>query len=175
MITTPSLFFVTTTLIDWRPLFADPVVRDRVEEILFKFVPGYADSVMGYVIMPSHIHLMVGCISGGKQLSKYMQAVKSTISRDLFPAIGSVWMRRFDDFQVTSEKQFRIKLDYIHYNPVKAGFVATATEWKWSSAKYWLQGFPDSRLSKTWHWMEQVPLQVSCDRGVLNLSVTLDV
>ena len=47
-------------------------------------------------------------------------------------------MRRYDDLIIISDKQFRIKLEYIHNNPVKAGLVTTAIEWPYSSARDWL-------------------------------------
>ncbi len=154
IVTTPSLFFVTTTLIDWMPLFENPAIRDQIEEIMFRFIPGYTDAIMGYVIMPSHVHLMVGSKSGGNQLSRFMQAFKSTVSRDLFPSVPSIWMRRFDDFVITSERQFIVKLEYIHNNPVKAGLADQAMDWKWSSARFWLQDEPNDKLCKSWNWME---------------------
>lgn len=40
----------------------------------------------------------------------------------------------FDDLVISSEKQFRIKLEYIHNNPVKAGLVTTAVDYPYSSA-----------------------------------------
>jgi putative transposase len=47
-------------------------------------------------------------------------------------------MPRFDDVIIYGRKQFRVKLNYIHGNPVKAGLVANAIDYKYSSAKDWL-------------------------------------
>jgi len=44
----------------------------------------------------------------------------------------------FDDLVISSEKQFRIKLEYIHNNPVKAGLVTTAVDYSYSSARNWV-------------------------------------
>jgi len=51
-----------------------------------------------------------------------------------------LWKPRFDSLIVNSEKQFRIKLEYIHNNPVKAGFVNKSSDWLYSSAQDWLEG-----------------------------------
>ncbi len=40
---------------------------------------------------------------------------------------------------ITSEEQFKIKLDYIHNNPVRAGLVSDAYRWRYSSASNWLR------------------------------------
>ena len=154
LITEPSLFFVTTTLRDYRSLFSTPFIRTQVEEVMFKFIPGYADALMGYVIMPSHVHLLIGCKDGGRQLSKYMQALKSTVSRNYFKKENSIWVFRFDDLVIKTDKQFRIKLEYIHNNPVKSKLVSESTDWKWSSARFWLLDEPHPKLTKSWDWLD---------------------
>ncbi|MEO8399837.1 MAG: hypothetical protein ABI550_08505, partial [Ignavibacteriaceae bacterium] len=45
------------------------------------------------------------------------------------------WMDRFDDVIVISESVLKKKVNYIHYNPVKAGLVTYAEDWKYSSAR----------------------------------------
>ena len=50
----------------------------------------------------------------------------------------SLWQPRFDDLIVTSQRQFKIKLDYIHTNPVRAGLAAEPSDWTHSSAGAWL-------------------------------------
>ena len=148
-----NLFFVTTTLQDHQSLITTPKSRNDFQNLLFEFFPGYADVLMGYVIMPSHIHLLVGCFNGGQQLSRFMQSFKSLSSRKLFPEVGSVWQHRFDDLVITSEKQFQIKRNYIHENPVRKGFVSAPADWEWSSARYWILGEDHPVLTRDWHWM----------------------
>ncbi len=41
---------------------------------------------------------------------------------------------RYDRLVIVKERIFRIKLNYIHYNPVRAGLVTKPEEWLWSSA-----------------------------------------
>jgi putative transposase len=40
---------------------------------------------------------------------------------------------------VFSEKKLEEKLDYMHLNPVRRGLVLRAVDWKWSSARWYLQ------------------------------------
>jgi putative transposase len=129
-ITYPSLFFVTSSLKNWNPLFVESRIRDKVQDQLFKLFPSKADALMGYVIMPTHIHLFVGCKKGGTQLSEFMRTFKSLTSRCLFPEYGSIWEHRFDDLTISSPKQFNIKLKYMHENPVRKGLVEEIIEWK---------------------------------------------
>lgn len=151
----PGLFFVTTTLLDWHTLFNTDFIRTSVVSELFGLYPKTIDALMGYVIMPSHVHLLIGCSNGGRQLSKAMQLFKGRCSYDLFSDRGQIWIRRFDDLMITSEKQFRIKLQYIHDNPVRAGLVKGSVDWQWSSAKFWLLDEPSNILTKNWDWFSQ--------------------
>jgi REP element-mobilizing transposase RayT len=48
-----------------------------------------------------------------------------------------IWQEGYHPEAIYSEKWFQQKLNYIHYNPVKKGFVTEAENWKYSSAKNW--------------------------------------
>ena len=69
-----------------------------------------------------------------------LRDIKSLSWRRLFAQEPGIWMPRFDDLAIYTEKQFRTKLNYIHNNPVKAGLVSKVTEYEFSSAVDWLQG-----------------------------------
>jgi hypothetical protein len=49
----------------------------------------------------------------------------------------SLWQRERNVFPIISEKLFMQKLNYIHQNPVRAGLVQRATDYRWSSARIW--------------------------------------
>ena len=99
--------------------------------------------------MPSHFHALLG-FKRIEQLSEAMQSIKSISARkfktistnDLLQRFNEngrfqLWKPRFDDIIIWSEEQFKIKMEYIHNNPVKAGLVEEATDYIYSSAKDW--------------------------------------
>lgn len=149
----PSLFFVTTTFKKWQPLLMTELTRDEFQNLLFSVVSTHASALMGFVIMPEHIHLLVGCAQGEKQLSKFIQTLKSLSTRRLFSGHGSVWMERYVYFTVTTEKQLITKLNYIHQNPVRRGLVNAPIDWQWSSASFWESEEKHAVLTKDWDWM----------------------
>jgi hypothetical protein len=57
-----------------------------------------------------------GC---GAALSNFIQSIKGTFSRKMH--IGHIWQRRFHDEIIQTEEQLRSVIDYIAYNPIKAG------------------------------------------------------
>lgn len=53
----------------------------------------------------------------------------------------SLWQTEKNVLPIFSEGMFMEKLNYIHQNPVRAGLVEKATDYRWSSARIW-QGRP---------------------------------
>jgi putative transposase len=157
--------FVTTTVQGWLPIFTLDHLAEDLAHQLSETSQTHGVKIMGYVVMPSHIHLFLG-LDDYASLPRFMQDFKSLSSRRIrcldlgnfhrqLTKDGrfSLWMRRFDDVILYSDKQFRRKLEYIHNNPVRAGLVNVATEWKYSSARDWLEGVPGLiPLEKSFPW-----------------------
>jgi putative transposase len=126
-------------------------------EQLRESIDYFAISVVGYVVMPSHFHGLLG-FPEVERMSHFMQSFKSLSSKRIKEAIIDsrvvlpketisimwrggefrLWRPRFDDLIITSEDQFRTKLQYIYNNPLKAGLVDKPEKWQFSSAKNWL-------------------------------------
>ncbi len=104
----------------------------------------------GYVLMPNHFHMVVWVEGGGPILSDMVRDIKSLSSRMMFPDRHGIWMPRFDDVALYSEKQLSVKLAYMHNNPVRAGLVCRPEDYQYSSAREWSTGetspFVDPRL-----------------------------
>ena len=160
--------FVTTTVQNWIPVFANEqcalVLIDQLKETLIH----YRISLTAYVLMPHHIHLLLG-FKKIEEVSLVMQNFKRMSSRRLKPLIPSeyakdldyagtfrLWQPRYDDVIIWSAKQFKIKIEYIHNNPVKAGLVKTATDYIYSSARDWLSDEKGILLvDKEWTWLKE--------------------
>lgn len=140
-----GIVFITTTVFNWKPVLIEPKVIEIIIDEVKKLKEFNNISIFSYVIMPHHIHLLLG-VPKLEQLSKSIQAFKSISSRrvkkfklkELEENAYRLWMPRFDEFKIYSEKQLKIKMEYIHNNPVRAGFTENAEEWRYSSASDWL-------------------------------------
>jgi len=163
----PALAFITITVKDWLPIFMLEPAADDIIEQFKETVHIFKISVMGYVLMPSHLHVLIG-LPEIERLSKFVQSFKSLSSRRIkilelakyhnrLYENGKfrLWKPRFDDVILKSEKQFNIKLEYLHNNPVKAGLVKKATNWRYSSAADWYdnrQGL--IKINKDFRWLD---------------------
>ncbi len=115
----------------------------------------YQFVVVGYVVMPEHIHLLIS-EPQVKTPSTVMQALKLGFARRvlvrakrrsnaaqaaLFDHIPqNIWQKRFYDFNVWTEHKRIEKLRYMHRNPVKRGLVASPELWRWSSFRAYFMG-----------------------------------
>lgn len=150
----PGLFFATTSTVDWKDWFSTSDNLQRLQCILFDTVRIKRAVLMGYVLMPDHVHLLLGTETGGAGLAAFMHSFKVISAKSLNPGGGGIWQDRFDDLLVASEDQFRVKLAYIHRNPVKAGLAEIETDWLFSSARFWADLGTSDVLTKDFAWMD---------------------
>jgi putative transposase len=151
------LHFITTSCLQRRALLGTPQRRDLLVKILEEVRRSYHFVVVGYVVMPKHMHLLVGEPERGNP-SVVMQVLKQRFARALLRRMktprcqeqGSfwetklqlehVWQCRFYDFVVWSQAKIEEKIRYMHYNPVQRGLVQVPERWRWSSARDYILG-----------------------------------
>ena len=113
----------------------------------------YAARLPGFVFMPSHIHLLL--VIDGLWLGPCFRDFKKYTAQKAFRDLGvrdsPVWQRGYDRVTVWTETVFRLKLGYIHQNPVRAGLAAKPQDWPWSSARAYRGGLtPELSLWTEW-------------------------
>jgi putative transposase len=95
------------------------------------------------VVLPEHIHVLRTLPPHDSDFSTRWMLVKASFTRAI--DLGrkaqrqrgkgerSLWQRRFWEHQVRDEEDFARHVDYIHFNPVKPGWVRQARDWPHSS------------------------------------------
>jgi len=111
-----------------RDLFEDALERTRLR---CRFV------VAGYVVMPEHIHLLVGEPLKGT-MSSVVHALKLSVA--MRRTERPFWQARYYDFNVWTAEKETEKLEYMHRNPVVRGLAANPEDWKWSSFRHLAKG-----------------------------------
>ena len=122
---TGDLHFVTCSCYR-RMQLLDRATRPLFERALEAARRKYCFRVIGYVVMPEHVHLLV-TEPETETLAVAMQAMKQSVSRRRG---GHFWQPRYHDFNVRSEKKRIEKLRYIHRNPVRRGLVKNPEDWE---------------------------------------------
>lgn len=137
IVDTDRIFFVTTNL-DPSVAKLTPAERDVVLDWLGRARARNHFLLLGYVVMPEHVHALVAVILGS--LGEIMNGWKSNAARVIQRARGKsgpLWQARYFDFICRRTRDVSNKLEYIHGNPVEAGFVKRPSEWRWSSAAFY--------------------------------------
>jgi putative transposase len=129
---------------------------ERFVKVLAQVRQRYGFLLIGYVLMPEHVHLLISEPARGTP-SKVMQVLKQRVSRAMrgkkntrgqlrhpFPQEKSgpkrFWQRRFYDFNVWSRGKLKEKLNYMHANPVMRKLVKHPRSWPWSSWSFYEKG-----------------------------------
>jgi putative transposase len=115
--------------------------RDEFLVALERVRQWYGFVVVGYVVMPEHVHLLIS-EPERKNMAVALQMLKQISSRKLRrPASKNpFWQKRYYDFNVWSERKKIEKLRYLHRNPVNRGLVTAPEDWEWSSFRHYLTG-----------------------------------
>jgi putative transposase len=146
--------YFTCSVVEWLPVFARPDVATIVLDS-WRFLQKHGRlTLLGYVIMENHLH----AIATSPNLSKEVGDFKSFTARKIIDLLQvrhdsvvelleffkarhktgqqfQVWQEGSHPQQVSTEEMLIQKLEYIHYNPVKRGYVDEPTDWRYSSAR----------------------------------------
>jgi putative transposase len=138
---TGQLHFITFTCYHRAPLLGTEQARNTFVGVLEKVREWYGFYMVGYVVMPEHVHLLMSEPERGT-LALSLQMVKQMVSRKLRGAARTepFWQARYYDFNVWSERKRVEKLRYLHRNPVQRGLVAAPECWVWSSFRHYVTG-----------------------------------
>ncbi len=119
-------------------------------------------ALWAYVVMPEHVHVIVWPREPDYEIRRIRTALKVPVQRKALSFLrreaptfltqlrdaqpnGDVHYRFWQrgggyDRNVTDPATLRAMIEYIHNNPVRRGLVACATDWPWSSARWYATG-----------------------------------
>src|SRR5437867_5945146 len=142
-----QLAFHHVELLSQTAFSGEPTPTHGFRDLLEETRQRYSFVVVGYVVMPEHVHLLIGKPEKGTP-STVMQVLKQRFANSVLrarrrcspsqallwePEAEHIWQPRFYDFNVWSQRKRVEKLRYMHENPVKRGLVLEPGQWVWSS------------------------------------------
>ncbi len=157
-------YFLTFTIVDWVDIFSRKVYRDIVIDSMKYCIEAKGLVVYGFVIMTNHVHLIARSDNGKlsdtiRDFKKYTaKRILETIvtepesrrewllhrfawnaSQNARNSVHQVWTHENHTIEITSQSFFDQKLNYIHENPTRAGWVERVEDYVYSSAKALLE------------------------------------
>ncbi|MFI3191121.1 transposase [Crenothrix sp. D3] len=136
-------YFFTVNLAErQRSLLTERV--DSLREAFREVKNAHPFVIDAVVILPEHLHTIWTLPQGDDDFSLRWRQIKSAFSRAiekderisnsrLRKQERGVWQRRFWEHAIRDEQDFNRRVDYIHINPVKHGYVKRAADWQFSS------------------------------------------
>lgn len=152
-------YFVTLSVIKWIPVFDYDKPRNILIDTIIFLQNNRKLRIHAYVIMPSHVHLIVSDgATVNERLKKSLASLRSYSSKKIISIISKEIPKYYPILQkhnthdrklmfwqpgiypkgIDNKEVYWQKIDYIHNNPVKAALVANPEDWYYSSANYFL-------------------------------------
>jgi putative transposase len=125
-------YFLTAVTAQRRRLFQVTANAALLQQTMLDYRSEGRFLLHAFVIMPEHFHAMI-TPAPEVSLEKAMQFVKGEFSFRLRSKLD-VWMRSFNESQISTEEKFRSCMRYIEENPVRRGLVAAPEAYAFSSA-----------------------------------------
>ncbi len=152
-------YFMTSSFVEGIPVFAYPDAAQIVLNSLVFLQTKREVALYSYVLMENHFHI----IARGDNLSEKMRRLKSYTARRIITlfdqtnkirllkqfqyaklrhkseSLYQVWQEGLHPQQIIGDDMMIQKMEYIHQNPVKRGYVDRPEDWRYSSARSYLQ------------------------------------
>jgi len=110
-------------------------------------------TIVAIVVLPDHLHALWRLLPADADFPMRWSLIKAAFSR-LIPKAEytrnsrqkkrerGIWQRRYWEHRIRNENDLARHVDYIHYNPIKHGYVTRAADWHYSSIhRYIKQGW----------------------------------
>jgi REP element-mobilizing transposase RayT len=127
------------------PLYLrQPVLADMVvEAILYQENVLHHYDLHAFVVMPNHVHLLITAALSLPAVTKSLKGITAKRANAILARTGEpFWQDESYDHVVRNEAEFERIRRYIEQNPVRAGLVREAIEYRWCSAGWATRGSP---------------------------------
>ena len=131
--------------------------RDRSSDVLTRQIDALRASwtraaervphrIIAVVVLPDHLHAVVKMRDGNDDYPKLWQEIKKGFTRRIGGG-GSPWQPRYWEHTIRDDADLQAHFDYVHFNPVKHGYVERASGWPHSSIHRYIER---GDLTKDW-------------------------
>jgi putative transposase len=124
-----------------KAVFRDNADREFYLGRLAHYREKFGFRIWAYCLMDNHVHL--GLETGKAPLSRVMAGLQTSYTQYFnrrHGRSGHLFQGRYKAFLVEKDRYALAMLRYIHENPIKAGEVARANQYAWSSDRYYRRG-----------------------------------
>jgi len=136
---------------------------DLLRTTLRKVKEDHPFCIDAMVVLPEHLHCVWTLPVGDADYGTRWALIKAGFSRNLPSLEGrsksrekrgerGIWQRRYWEHMIRDERDFERHVDYVHWNPVKHGWVERVADWPYSSFHGYVQR---GVLPSDWAWVDE--------------------
>jgi REP element-mobilizing transposase RayT len=152
-------YYLTSVAHDRLPIFRSDAIKDIACRSWDEARKSGEILIFAYVIMPDHVHMITDSHRKMSDVLRFINGISAKRILDHLKSNNyesslrklrqetkakghqySVWQHNPDAFRITGEDALWQKVNYIHQNPVRAGLVGRAEEYRYSSVRLWRGG-----------------------------------
>ena len=136
-------YFFTVVTAGRYPFFRDREAVDVLRLAVRRVDEKRPFTVDAMVVLPDHLHCIWTLPPGDDDFPTRWRLIKTWVTRHQIFAHGErrrpVWQPRYWEHTIRDDTDYRQHVEYIHYNPVKHGFVRKAADWAYSSFRRYVK------------------------------------
>jgi putative transposase len=148
-------YFGTATVVNWLPIFSNPALSQVVLDSLQYLHDQRRLILHAYVLLENHLHI----VGSSADFSAEIRNMKSFTARRIIDYLDQnatdfllrdlrfarkshkadqryqLWQEGIHPQAILAEEVLKQKIEYLHYNPVRRGYVDCPEQWRYSSAR----------------------------------------
>ena len=133
-----ACYFFTVVTYQRRKIFASEGNISILRDAFRKIKAEKPFEIEAIVVLPDHLHCLWHLPEGDADYSNRWREIKKYVTKRLTTTRnangeGDIWQRRFWEHQIKNDQDWRNHMDYVHFNPVKHGYVNAPSLWQYSS------------------------------------------
>jgi putative transposase len=141
-------YFFTVVTDRRRPILCDPPVRAALREALRSVRAAHPFDIDSWVLLPDHLHCIWVLPDGDTAFPRRWAMVKRAVTQRCGSSLhveswatpskrrrheSTLWQRRYWEHQIRDAGDLNRHRDYLHWNPVKHGYVSRVSDWPYST------------------------------------------
>jgi putative transposase len=136
-----QIVFITQIVEHRHPVFTNPDLVFLLLRSWRRTKERHPFEMLAYVVLPDHFHFLIQP-KGDANFSQIMHALKLSFTLSYKRQTNATapfkfWQKRFWDHVIRSETDLENHIHYIHFNPVKHGYISDPAQWTCSSFHEW--------------------------------------
>lgn len=131
-------YFFTVVTHERQPWLTEPESLERLRRAFKTVMQARPFEMDAVVILPDHLHCLWRLPEGDSNYPERWRQIKRFVAMGVPTPVNQrgekhLWQRRFWEHLIRDEEDWRRHMNYVHYNPVKHGYVRSPADWHHSS------------------------------------------